>query len=109
MLIDSNSNQYILSRPRDVTLSVEDHHFIHDIINLLLLSFLLGSLCSLFKVPMLFGYIFAGMMLGPTGWNLVSSVVQIETLGEVGVIFIVFTVGLEFSFLKLQKVEWSDL
>lgn len=105
MLIDSNSNQYILSRPRDVTLPVEDHHFIHDIINLLLLAFLFGGLCSLVKVPPLFGYIFAGMALGPTGWNLVGSVVQIETLGEVGVIFLVFTVGLEFSLLRLQKVR----
>ena len=105
MLIDSSSNQYILSRPRDVTFPIEDHHFIHDIINLLLVSFVFGGLCSLLKVPSLFGYILAGMILGPTGFNLISSVVQVETLGEVGVIFIVFTVGLEFSAQKLQKVH----
>lgn len=104
MLIDSSSNQYILSRPRDVTFPVEDHHFIHDIINLLLLSFVFGGLCSVVTVPQLFGYIFAGMCLGPTGWNLVGSVVQVESLGEIGVIFIVFTVGLDFSFKRLQKV-----
>lgn len=104
MVIDSSSNQYILSRPRDVTFPVEDHHLIHDIIHLLVLSFLMGALCSLFKVPSLFGYIFAGMILGPTGLNLVGSVVQVETLGEVGVIFIVFMVGLDFSLQKLQKV-----
>lgn len=110
MLIDSNNNQYILSRPRDVTFPIEDHHFIHDIIHILLLSFVFGGLCSLFKVPSLFGYIFAGMVLGPTGWNLVGSVVQVETLGEVGVIFIVFMVGLDFSFQKLKKVSiWEGL
>ena len=105
MLIDSSSNQYILSRPRDVTFPVEDHHFIHDIINLLLLSFVFGGLCSVVTVPPLFGYIFAGMCLGPTGWNLVGSVVQVESLGEIGVIFVVFTVGLDFSFKRLQKVR----
>lgn len=105
MLIDSSSNQYILSRPRDVTFPVEDHHFIHDIINLLLLSFVFGGLCSVVTVPPLFGYIFAGMCLGPTGWNLVGSVVQVESLGEIGVIFIVFTVGLDFSFQRLKKVR----
>ena len=104
MLIDSSSNQYILSRPRDVTIPIEDHHFVHDIILIVLLSFFLGGVCSVFKVPCLFGYIFAGIVLGPTGWNLVGSVVQVETLGEVGVIFIIFMVGLEFSLQKLQKV-----
>ena len=108
MLIDSSSNQYILSRPRDVTFPVEDHHFIHDIINLLLLSFVLGGVCSLVTIPSLFGCMFAGMVLGPTGWNVVGSVVQVESLGEVGVIFIVFTVGLDFSFQKLQKVRKED-
>lgn len=105
MLIDSLSNQYILSRPRDVTLSVEDHHFIHDIINLVLLSFLFGAGCSLVRVPSLFGYIFAGIVLGPAGFNWISSVVQVETLGEIGVIFIVFMVGLEFSPSRLRKVS----
>ena len=104
LLIDSASNQYTLSRPRDLTMSIEDQFFIHDIINLLLLSFVCGSLCSFFKVPSLFGYVFTGMVLGPTGLNLISCVVQVESLGEIGVIFIIFMVGLEFSPQKLQKV-----
>ena len=104
MLIDSASNQYILSRPRDMTVPIEDHHFIHDIIYLLLFSLLCGTLCYFFSVPSLFGYIFTGMVLGPTGFNLIGCVVQVESLGEVGVIFIVFMVGMEFSPQKLQKV-----
>ena len=104
VLVDSASNQYILSHPRDITVAIEDHRFIHDIINLLLLSFLLGVVCSLFKIPSLFGYIFAGMVLGPSGFNTIISVVQVETIGEFGVFFIVFAVGLEFSPDKLNKV-----
>ena len=104
MLIDSSSNQYILSRPRDVTVPVEDHHFLHDVVNLLLLAFLLGGLCSLLKVSSLIGYIFAGMLLGPVGMNVIGSVVQVETIGEFGVIFIVFLVGVDFSPEKLRKV-----
>lgn len=107
VLVDSVSNQYILSRPRDITVAIEDHRFIHDIINLLLLSFLLGVVCSLFKVPSLFGYIFAGMVLGPSGYNTIISVVQVETIGEFGVFFIVFAVGLEFSPEKLHKVSFQ--
>lgn len=77
VLVDSASNQYVLSRPRDVTVPVEDHHFIHDIVNLVLLSFILGGLCSLIKVPSLLGYILAGLLLGPVGNNFISSVVQV--------------------------------
>ena len=78
VLVDSVSNQYVLSRPRDVTVPIEDHHLIHDMVNLLLVSFLLGSLCSLIKVPPLLGYILAGLILGPFGYNTVNSVVQVR-------------------------------
>ena len=104
MLIDSANNQYILSRPRDITIPIEDHRLIHDIVNLLLLSFILSGVCLLLKIPSLFGYIFAGILLGPVGYNVISSVVQVETIGEFGVIFIVFMIGLEFSAEKLRKV-----
>jgi hypothetical protein len=104
VLVDSASNQYVLSRPRDVTVPIEDHRLIHDIINLLLLSFVLGGLCSLIKVPSLLGYILAGLLLGPVGYDVISSVVQLETLGEFGVVFIVLCVALDFSPDKLRKV-----
>ena len=80
VLIDSASNQYVLSRPRDVTIPIEDHHFIHDVVNILLLSFVLGTLCSLIKVPPLLGYILAGLLLGPFGYNTITSVVQVSSL-----------------------------
>lgn len=105
VLVDSASNQYILSHPHDITVAIEDHRLIHDIINLLLLSFLFGIVCSLFKVPSLLGYIIAGMVLGPSGYNTIISVVQVETIGEFGVFFIVFAVGLEFSPEKIHKVK----
>ena len=78
VLVDSASNQYVLARPRDVTVPIEDHRLIHDIINLLLLSFVLGGLCSLIKVPSLLGYILAGLLLGPVGYDVISSVVQVR-------------------------------
>ena len=77
VLVDSASNQYVLSRPRDATVPIEDHQFIHDIVSLLLLSFALGTLCSLIKVPPLLGYIMAGLLLGPFGYNTITSVVQV--------------------------------
>lgn len=105
ILIDSADNQYILSHPRDVTIPIEDHRLVHDIVFLLLLSFLFGGLCSLFRVPSSFSYMLAGTVLGPNGCNWIESVVQVETVGEFGVMFIVFFVGLEFTPEKLRKVS----
>ena len=105
ILIDSLSNQYVLSRPRDITVPVEDVHFLYDLTYLLLLSFLLGTVCCTFKVPTLLGYTIAGMVLGPVGFDQIRSLVQVETVGELGVVFIVFMIGLEFSPEKLKRVR----
>ncbi|MFM6984232.1 MAG: cation:proton antiporter, partial [Chitinophagaceae bacterium] len=56
--------------------------------------------------PVVLGYIIAGLLVGPN-FNLFPSVVEttnIKTLGEIGVIFLLFSLGLEFSFKKLLKV-----
>ena len=79
MLVDSASNQYVLSHPRDITIPVEDHHLIHDIANLFLVAMALGGLCSLIKVPSLLGHILGGLLLGPVGYNVINSVVQVYT------------------------------
>ncbi len=107
ILIDSSSNQYILSHHHDITVPIEDHNLIYDIVYIILLSFLLGGTSSLFKVPSSFGYILAGTVLGPTGCNCIRCVVQMETVGELGVMLIVFVVGLEFTPEKLRKVRRS--
>lgn len=109
ILIDSLSNQYVLSRPRDITVPVEDVHFLYDLSYLLLLSFLIGTVCCTFKVPTLLGYTIAGMVLGPVGFDQIRSLVQVETVGELGVVFIVFMIGLEFSPEKLKRVRGSGV
>uniref|UniRef100_UPI00358EE63A transmembrane and coiled-coil domain-containing protein 3 isoform X4 n=1 Tax=Myxine glutinosa TaxID=7769 RepID=UPI00358EE63A len=104
MLIDSLNNQYILARPRDSTIPRSDHHFIKDIVLLMLFSLPCGWLCCHMKLPTMLGYIICGVLLGPSSLNMIKSLVQVETLGEFGVFFIIFFVGLEFSPDKLRKV-----
>lgn len=58
------------------------------------------------KQPLVLGYIIAGFLVGPY-FQLTPSVVDktsIETLAEIGVIFLLFSLGLEFSFKKLARV-----
>ena len=72
LIIDSHSNQYILSRPRDITALVEDPHLVMDVVLLLVFASLLGAICCLLNIPQLFGYGIAGMLLGPAGYNLIK-------------------------------------
>ncbi|XP_060039745.1 transmembrane and coiled-coil domain-containing protein 3 isoform X5 [Erinaceus europaeus] len=104
LLIDSQNNQYILTRPRDATVPRADRHFIRDIAAICTLSLPCGWLCSAVGLPSMFGYVVCGLLLGPSGLNSIKSIVQVETLGEFGVFFTLFLVGLEFSPEKLRKV-----
>uniref|UniRef100_A0A803XQG5 Transmembrane and coiled-coil domains 3 n=1 Tax=Meleagris gallopavo TaxID=9103 RepID=A0A803XQG5_MELGA len=104
MLIDSQNNQYILTKPRDSTIPRADHHFIKDIVTIGMLSLPCGWLCTMIGLPTMFGYIICGVLLGPSGLNSIKSIVQVETLGEFGVFFTLFLVGLEFSPERLRKV-----
>ncbi|XP_023188369.1 transmembrane and coiled-coil domain-containing protein 3 [Xiphophorus maculatus] len=104
MLIDSQNNQYVLTKPRDSTMPRADHHFIKDLVSVVMLSLPCGWICSLVGLPPMFGYIICGVLLGPSGLNSIKSIVQVETLGELGVFFTLFVVGLEFSPERLRKV-----
>ncbi|CAG8691347.1 36525_t:CDS:2, partial [Racocetra persica] len=49
-------------------------------------------------------YEVAGCVLGPVGFNMTQELIQTETLSQFGVIFIVFMLGLEFSFNRLKSI-----
>ncbi|XP_026233857.1 transmembrane and coiled-coil domain-containing protein 3 [Anabas testudineus] len=109
MLIDSQNNQYVLTKPRDSTMPRADHHFIKDLVSVVMLSLPCGWICTLVGLPPMFGYIICGVLLGPSGLNSIKSMVQVETLGELGVFFTLFVVGLEFSPERLRKVWKTSL
>ncbi|KXJ26172.1 transmembrane and coiled-coil domain-containing protein 3 [Exaiptasia diaphana] len=104
ILVDSQSNEFVLAKSKDATVPHEDLHLIKDIIWICILSFFGACLCTVVELPTMFGFVMSGMVLGPTGVNIIKSVVQVETLGEFGVFFILFTVGLEFSPERIRKV-----
>jgi monovalent cation:H+ antiporter-2, CPA2 family len=59
--------------------------------------------------PVVLGYLVAGIIIGPytPPYSLVSDIPNIQTLSELGVIFLMFSLGLEFSFHKLMRVGFS--
>jgi len=67
---------------------------------------LITILCHRFKQPVVFGYIIAGIIIGPhtPPVSLISDEMTVRTLAEAGVIFLMFSLGLEFNLHKLGKV-----
>ncbi|MDO4715040.1 MAG: cation:proton antiporter [Bacteroidales bacterium] len=84
------------------------------ITDLALILAVAGAVSLLFKrfnQPMVLGYIIAGFLTGP-GLQLVPSVTSPETVkvwGDVGVIFLMFVIGLEFSMRKIFKMGSSAM
>jgi monovalent cation:H+ antiporter-2, CPA2 family len=64
-----------------------------------------GYLANRLKQPVLLGYLLGGMIVGPTGLKLISLDNNIETLSNIGVALLLFTLGIEFSIKELLKVR----
>lgn len=72
ILVDSQSNQFVLAKAKDATVPHEDVHFIMDIIFILVLSFLGSCICTLVHLPTMFAFVISGMLLGPSGLNMIK-------------------------------------
>ncbi len=83
---------------------------LRDIIVLLGASLLVGGVFARFGQSPIVGYLLAGMMLGgPGSFHLVSSEHEIETISELGVSLLLFSLGLEFSLARLKKLGAKPL
>ncbi|SAL72173.1 sodium/hydrogen exchanger [Caballeronia choica] len=85
------------------------HHAIGFIQDLAVIMAIAGVVTVLFhrlKQPVVLGYIVAGVIIGPytPPFQLIHDEATIQTLGELGVVFLMFSLGLEFSLRKLFKV-----
>jgi CPA2 family monovalent cation:H+ antiporter-2 len=81
------------------------HDRLSQILILLAGSLLVLSLVRRFKLPPILGYLVVGMLLGPHALGLVSDDAAIRTLAEIGVVFLVFTLGLEFSLPRMVAMK----
>ncbi|GEM_PF-249807 len=77
---------------------------LEDIIFALLAGLILAAVFYRLKQPIIAAYILAGMVIGPNALGIVSDIKTINILAEIGVIFLLFSVGLEFSFSKIKEV-----
>ena len=85
---------------------MHDLGFLGDLVIIFGVSVLVALLLHRLRLPTITGFLLSGMLLGPHGLRLVPDVERIEVLAEVGVILLLFTIGLEFS-LDVVKRHWG--
>ncbi len=84
-----------------------------DIVIILGLSVLIILLFQKLKLPSILGFLLTGIIAGPHGINLVRATHEVELLSEIGIIFLLFVIGIEFSLKGLASVKntvlWGGL
>lgn len=82
-----------------------EHDLIDTIVISLVLAFILGFIAKKLKFPAILGYLLAGVMVGPFTPGFVADVSLANQLAEIGIILLMFGVGLHFSFQDLLRVR----
>lgn len=77
----------------------------HDILILLLAAVVLVPLFEKLKGGPILGYLIAGALVGPKGLGIVGDITDIKTVAEFGVIFLLFTIGLELTLERLKVLS----
>lgn len=80
-----------------------------DLLIILLASVPVAFLCVRLKLPLIAGFMVAGMAIGPYGLGLIKDTGAIEVLAEIGVMLLLFTIGLEFSPSRLKEMRRNVL
>lgn len=78
-----------------------------DIVTIFGLSVVVLLICHRIKIPTVVGFLFTGALAGPHGFQLISGIHEVEVMAEIGVILLLFTIGIEFSIKNLLKVSRS--
>src|SRR5438093_304288 len=83
---------------------MEQLHILRDLAVIFAGSLLVILVFYRLKLPALPGFIVAGILLGPNALGLVNDPRDVEGLAEVGVIMLLFTIGIEFSLSRLREM-----
>ena len=87
---------------------LESHHFLQNLALVLGVAAVTTVIFERLKQPVVFGYMLAGLIIGPhVPIPLVADEAMVRTLSELGVILLMFSLGLEFSLRRLLRTGWA--
>lgn len=78
---------------------------LQDILILLGFSVFIVFALQKLKLPSIIGFLITGIIIGPFGFSLINAVEQVEILSEIGVILLLFVIGMELSIKQLISIK----
>jgi Kef-type K+ transport system membrane component KefB len=85
------------------------HQLIHDIALCIIAAWALGVVAQFFGQPAILAYLVGGFSIGPAGLGFVHGQESIATISELGLIFLLFMIGLEIDLKKIVSAGTSIL
>lgn len=86
-----------------------EYEFLKSLVIVLGVSALVVFLLHRLKIPSIVGFLIAGTIIGPYGIGLVKDTHSVEILAEIGVVLLLFTIGIEFSMERLIRMKKAVL
>lgn len=84
---------------------MHDFTLLKEVIIILVVSLPFLFLCKKLNISTIVGFIVAGILIGPSALAIITKTSEIQFLAEIGVILLLFYIGLEFSVEKLIKMK----
>ena len=81
------------------------HFFLREAVVILAASTAVVWVSHKLKIPSVVGFLLTGVLIGPSALGLVSDLELVEVFAEVGVVFLLFSIGLEFSPERLKHIR----
>jgi len=82
-----------------------DFPLLGDLLKVLLASVPIAYIFNRLRLPVIIGFMVTGVLIGPFGLRLIRELEAIEALAEIGVVLLLFTIGLEFSLRNLMQMK----
>jgi CPA2 family monovalent cation:H+ antiporter-2 len=79
--------------------------FLPELLTIFALAVVVVLVCHRFRIPSIVGLLLTGVVAGPYGLGLVRASQEVEVLAEVGVVMLLFSIGLEFSLARLVEMR----
>ncbi|MDD1703373.1 MAG: cation:proton antiporter [Methanoregula sp.] len=79
--------------------------YILDIILIFAAAIVIIAIGNRIKIPGIVGFIITGIVIGPYGLGLIRDVEIVNALADIGIIFLLFTIGMQFSFRTLYEMR----
>lgn len=82
-----------------------EHHILLNICAIFGVATAVIIICRLLRIRYIIGYLITGILLSPNTSSYFADMEEVDVYAEIGVILLLFTIGLEFSFDKLKKIK----